>query len=77
MDLNDSLREADVRARLGRSRHLVGIGAAGPTIIAHGSDAQKQRQLEPMPAAQQGIYQLFPEPGEVGSDTPFEPWQRS
>ena len=55
------------RAGLGMSLYLVGIGMAGPTLIAHGSDEQKQRHLEPILRAEQGICQLFSEPG-AGSD---------
>jgi acyl-CoA dehydrogenase len=55
------------RAGLGLSLYLVGIGMAGPTLIAHGSDEQKQRHLEPILKAEQGICQLFSEPG-AGSD---------
>ncbi len=52
-------------------------GLAGPTIIAHGSDAQKQRHVEPMLAAEQGICWLFSEPRQVGSDSPFDESPRS
>ncbi len=45
----------------------VGIGMAGPTIIAHGSDAQKQRYLAPLLHADEVWCQLFSEPG-AGSD---------
>ena len=55
------------RVGLGPSLFLVGIGMAGPTIIAHGTDAQKARRLEPIIRAEQGICQLFSEPG-AGSD---------
>ncbi|MBW2270424.1 MAG: acyl-CoA dehydrogenase family protein [Deltaproteobacteria bacterium] len=55
------------RAGLGLSLYMVGIGMAGPTLIAHGSDVQKQRHLEPILRAEQGICQLFSEPG-AGSD---------
>jgi len=55
------------RVGLGPSLFLVGIGMAGPTIIAHGTDAQKAGHLEPILRAEQGICQLFSEPG-AGSD---------
>lgn len=55
------------RAGLGMSLYMVGIGMAGPTLIAHGNDAQKQRYLEPILNAEHGICQLFSEPG-AGSD---------
>jgi acyl-CoA dehydrogenase len=45
----------------------VGIGMAGPTLIAHGSDAQKQRFLAKLLHADEVWCQLFSEPG-AGSD---------
>jgi alkylation response protein AidB-like acyl-CoA dehydrogenase len=45
----------------------VGIGMAGPTIIAHGTEAQKQRYLDPMLRGEEVWCQLFSEPG-AGSD---------
>ena len=43
------------------------IGMAGPTIIAHGTEAQKARYLEPMLRGDETWCQLFSEPG-AGSD---------
>lgn len=45
----------------------VGIAMAGPTIIAHGTDAQKERYLRPLVRGEEVWCQLFSEPG-AGSD---------
>ncbi len=45
----------------------VGIGMVGPTLIAHGTEEQKQRYLEPMLRGEEVWCQLFSEPG-AGSD---------
>ncbi len=45
----------------------VGIGMAGPTLIAHGSEEQKQRYLPPMLRGEEVWCQLFSEP-DAGSD---------
>ena len=45
----------------------VGIGMAGPTIIAHGDEDQKRRWLQPLLRGEQVWCQLFSEPG-AGSD---------
>jgi alkylation response protein AidB-like acyl-CoA dehydrogenase len=55
------------RIGLGASLFLVGIGMAGPTIIAHGTREQKQRFLQPLLKAEEVWCQLFSEPG-AGSD---------
>jgi alkylation response protein AidB-like acyl-CoA dehydrogenase len=45
----------------------IGIGMLGPTIIAHGTEEQKQRHLAPMLHADEVWCQLFSEPA-AGSD---------
>jgi alkylation response protein AidB-like acyl-CoA dehydrogenase len=46
---------------------VIGVGMLGPTIIAHGTEDQKQRHLGPMLAADEVWCQLFSEPA-AGSD---------
>ena len=50
-----------------QSIFLSGVGMAGPTIIAHGSGAQKEQHLRPMLRGDLLWCQLFSEPGS-GSD---------
>ena len=45
----------------------VGNGMVGPTVIAHGTDAQKKRYLDPLLRGEEIWCQLFSEPG-AGSD---------
>jgi alkylation response protein AidB-like acyl-CoA dehydrogenase len=56
-------------ARAGRGRNLLmaGLDMLGPTLIAHASEAQKQRFLEPTARGEIMWCQLFSEPG-AGSD---------
>ncbi|PZS13906.1 MAG: acyl-CoA dehydrogenase [Pseudonocardiales bacterium] len=45
----------------------IGLGMAAPTILTHGTDAQRQRWLRPLWTGEQVWCQLFSEPG-AGSD---------
>jgi alkylation response protein AidB-like acyl-CoA dehydrogenase len=53
--------------RLDERRNVIGLGMAAPTIIAFGTDEQKDRWLKPLWLADEIWCQLFSEPG-AGSD---------
>ena len=55
------------RSRAPQPVNRVGLNLAGPTLLAHGSDDQKQRWLPPLLTAEEIWCQLFSEPG-AGSD---------
>jgi len=48
-------------------RNVIGHGMGAPTIVTHGTDAQKQRYLRPLFTGEEVWCQLFSEPG-AGSD---------
>jgi alkylation response protein AidB-like acyl-CoA dehydrogenase len=56
-------------ARIGAPDHIgvIGLGMAGPTIIAWGTEEQKKRHLEPLLSGEEVWCQGFSEPGS-GSD---------
>ncbi len=49
------------------ARNPIGYGMCAPTIVTHGTDAQKQRYLRPLFTGEEIWCQLFSEPG-AGSD---------
>ncbi|MCA1727426.1 MAG: acyl-CoA dehydrogenase family protein [Actinobacteria bacterium] len=57
------------QARTGAPGHInvIGLGMAGPTIIAHGTPDQKSKYLKPLLTAEEVWCQGFSEPG-AGSD---------
>ena len=59
--------EEEARAEAPPHIGVIGLGMAGPTIIAHGTEAQKARYLQPLLAADEIWCQGFSEPG-AGSD---------
>jgi len=54
-------------APLAAPRNVIGYGMGAPTIVTHGTDAQRQRYLRPLFTGEEVWCQLFSEPG-AGSD---------
>jgi alkylation response protein AidB-like acyl-CoA dehydrogenase len=63
--VNETLWHA--RAPHAASRNPIGHGMGAPTVVTHGSDAQKRRYLRPLFTNEEIWCQLFSEPG-AGSD---------
>ena len=59
--------EEMVRAKTPALANVLGLAMGGPTVIAHGTEEQKERYLEPILSAEEIWCQGFSEP-ESGSD---------
>ncbi|MGO9456022.1 MAG: acyl-CoA dehydrogenase family protein [Acidimicrobiales bacterium] len=55
------------RAPVPSGKNLIGLGMVAPTVVAHGTPAQKERYLRPLFTCEEIWCQLFSEPG-AGSD---------
>jgi alkylation response protein AidB-like acyl-CoA dehydrogenase len=59
--------EEVVRSKAPSAANVLGLAMGGPTVIAHGTEEQKRRYLEPILSAEEIWCQGFSEPGS-GSD---------
>ncbi len=59
--------EEAARARAPQMANVLGLAMGGPTVIAHGDEAQRERYLAPILSAEEIWCQGFSEPGS-GSD---------
>jgi alkylation response protein AidB-like acyl-CoA dehydrogenase len=60
-------RLREQRAPSNASRSFIGLGMCAPTVVTHGTDAQRARYLRPLFSGAETWCQLFSEPG-AGSD---------
>jgi alkylation response protein AidB-like acyl-CoA dehydrogenase len=60
-------RLRDAGAPMAGLKNLIGYGMVAPTLVAHGTEDQKQRYLRPLFTCEEIWCQLFSEPG-AGSD---------
>jgi len=63
----EGMRRAGAPVGLNYGRNPIGYGMGAPTVVTHGSEAQKRRYLRPLFTTEEIWCQLFSEPG-AGSD---------
>jgi alkylation response protein AidB-like acyl-CoA dehydrogenase len=62
-----AIRLRAARAPTAAARNPIGFGMGAPTVVTHGTEAQRQRYLRPLFTGEEIWCQLFSEPG-AGSD---------